>query len=412
MKPTSCAALLFLCLLGVRPAAAQESAEAVTYDLTLQQALELARTRSPSVLAAQARVAEAEGRLTEAELWHNNPTFELGGGPRIGPDDTTVDVDIGIGQEFELGGGRDARRDEAAADIDRAVALAEDASRRALGQVASAFLSVRYAQEHLAITVESERLATELLRAAQLRHEAGDVGVLDVNLATLSLARLQADIRTAEAARIRAEGALKLLLGLEPEASLVTSGDLLNRQRYQVDELLELASNRSDLEAIDAVERQADASLRLAEAQGWPDLGIHLGYGHEEDSNILVGAISFSMPFFDHGQGQEAIARAQANTAHTQREAIQRAVFSSVRTAHETYQRLLDAVVQFERDGLPLVEESDTLAHRSYEAGAVQLGEVLAIRRELIDARVAHLDLLLNAALAGIELELEAGVLE
>ena len=296
MKPTSCAALLFLCLLGVRPAAAQESAEAVTYDLTLQQALELARTRSPSVLAAQARVAEAEGRLTEAELWHNNPTFELGGGPRIGPDDTTVDVDIGIGQEFELGGGRDARRDEAAADIDRAVALAEDASRRALGQVASAFLSVRYAQEHLAITVESERLATELLRAAQLRHEAGDVGVLDVNLATLSLARLQADIRTAEAARIRAEGALKLLLGLEPEASLVTSGDLLNRQRYQVDELLELASNRSDLEAIDAVERQADASLRLAEAQGWPDLGIHLGYGHEEDSNILVGAFRSPCP--------------------------------------------------------------------------------------------------------------------
>ena len=410
---SSCGLLLACVLVAARPASAQEAAGPQYHDLTLEQALALARTRAPAVRVTQARIGEARGRLVDAEvLLRSNPTLDVGGGPRIGPGGTSADVDIGVGQVFELGGQRSARIDAARAEVDAASATADDAWRRTLRDVAASFLRARYADERLRIANDTERLAAELYQVAQRRHEAGDVGVLDVKLAALTLARVQAEVRTVQVAREQALGDLRRLLGLEDDAAVSVSGDLLDRRRYVLAALLARAPNRADLRALDAAARQNDAEVRLGEAHAWPDLGLRLGYAREEDNDIALGTITLTLPFFDHGQGIEATSRARGEAARIERETIEAAVASDVRTAFDTYQRLLEAVEHFERYGLPQIEQSETLARRSYEAGAMQLGELLAIRRELIDARVTHADLLLRAALAGVELEAEAGVLQ
>jgi cobalt-zinc-cadmium efflux system outer membrane protein len=409
---SSCALLLACMLVAARPASAQEAAGPQIYDLTLEQALGLMRARSPSLRAAQARIGEARGRLVEASvLLRENPTLDVGGGPRIGPGKTGPDVDIGVGQVFELGGQRTARIDAGNAEVARATAMAADAARRMLRDVAGAFLRARYAEERLRIATDTQHIAAEIHRVAQRRLEAGDVGVLDVNLAALTLARAQADAQTVEVARVRALGELRVLLGLEPDATLAVRGDLLDRRRYALDALMERAPDRADLQALDAAVRQADAEVRLGEARAWPDLGVRLGYAREEDADIILGTLSLTLPFFDHGQGIEATARARRTAIRIERESAELTIRTEIRTAFDTYQRLLGATEQFEQSGLPLVEQSNTLARRSYEAGALQLGELLAIRRELVIAREAHAELLLNAALAGIELEAEAGVL-
>jgi cobalt-zinc-cadmium efflux system outer membrane protein len=409
---SSCGLLLACMLVAARPAAAQDAAGPRTYDLTLEQALALARTRAPAVRVSQARIGEARGRLVDAEvLLRDNPTFKVGGGPRVGPGGTSPDVDIGVGQVFDLGGQRGARIDAASADIERSAATAEDTARRTLRDVAAAFLRARYAVERVRIANDTERLTAELHRVAQRRHQAGAAGVLDVNVAALTLARVQAEVRTAEAARARAVGDLRRLLGLEADAMVSVSGDLLDRQRHTLAELLARAPDRADLRALDAAARQADAEARLGEAEAWPDLGLGLGYAREGDADIALGTVTLTLPFFDHGQGIAATARARGEVARIERETTEAAVASEVRTAFEAYQRLVAAVDHFEQRGLPQIEQSDTLARRTYEAGAMQLGELLAIRRELVDARVTHANLLLGAALAGVELEAEAGVL-
>lgn len=409
---SSCGLLLACVLVAVRPAAAQDAAGPRTYDLTLEQALSLARTRAPSTRLARARIGEARGRLVDAEvLLRANPTLDVGGGPRIGPGGTSPDVDVGVGQVFELGGQRAARIDAANAEVDRATAAAEDASRRTLRDVGAAFLRARHAEERLRIATDTSLLAADLHRVAQRRHEAGDVGVLDVNLAALALARVQADVSTIEAARARALGDLRVLLGLEPDAVVAVRGDLLDRRRHTLAEMLTRAPARADLRALDAAIREANATVGLGEARAWPDLGLRLGYAREEDADLVLGTVTFTLPFFDHGQGMEATARARGEAARIERETRQTVVAAEVRTAFDTYQRLLGAVDHFEQRGLPHIEQSDALARRSYEAGAMQLGELLAIRRELVEARVTHVDLLLNTALAGVELEAEAGVL-
>ncbi len=407
---SSCGLLLTCTLIAAPPAAAQDAARPRTYDLTLEQALGLARVRAPSVRVAQARIGAARGRLLEAEvLLRANPTLDVGGGARVGPGGTSPDIDIGVGQVFELGGQRAARIGAANAEVERATATAADAARRTLRDVAAAFLRTRYAEERLRIATDTEQLAAEIHRVAQRRHEAGDAGVLDVNLAALTLARIQAEVRTAEAARSRVLGDLRVLLGLEPDAVFVLRGDLLDRRRYALGALLARAPDRADLEALAAAARHADAEVRLGEARAWPDVRLGLGYAREEDADIMLGTLTLTLPFFDHGQGIEATARARGTAIRIERESAEMTIRTEIRTAFDTYQRLLRATEQFERNGLPLVARSDTLARRSYDAGSMPLGELLAVRRELVEARVTHADLLLSAALAGVELEAVAG---
>lgn len=343
-------------------------------------------------------------------LLRANPTVDVGGGPRIGPGGTSADVDIGVGQVFELGGQRGARIEGANAEVDRTTATADDTSRRILRDVAASFLRARHAEERLRIAADAESLAAELHRVAGRRHDAGDVGVLDVNLAALTLASVQADLRTIEAARARALGDLRVLLGLEPDAAIAVRGDLLDRRRHALSDLLVRVSDRADLRALDAASRTADAEVRLGEARAWPALGLRLGYAREEDAHIALVALTLTLPFFDRGQGLEATAHARGQALRIERESTGAAVRAEVRAAFDTYQRLLGAVEQFEQNGLPQIAQSEALAGRSYAEGAMQLGEWLAIRRELVEARVTHADLLLNTALAGVELEAEAGV--
>ncbi len=72
--------------------------------------------------------------------------------------------------------------------------------------------------------------------------------------------------------------------------------------------------------------------------------------------------------------------------------------------------RALNAAVrEFEAAGLTTLERAEQVAAASYEAGAIPLGELLAVRAELVRAQLNYADLLLAAATARIELSAATG---
>src|SRR5262245_31237764 len=143
--------------------------------LTLDTALERARREAPAVLAARLQPDEARGRLAGASaLLHDNPVIEATGGPRRSGDNVSAELDSSITQTFELGGRRRSRIVGAEADVAREAATAEDTTRRLLGDVAAAFLRALAASEQLRVLRGNEEVATDLLRVAERRHEAGD----------------------------------------------------------------------------------------------------------------------------------------------------------------------------------------------------------------------------------------------
>lgn len=115
------------------------------------------------------------------------------------------------------------------------------------------------------------------------------------------------------------------------------------------------------------------------------------------------------MPLFQRNAGAMASAAARIDVARLALAARRRALETRVRSAHKQYMTALDALSALTAGGLPLVEENEQLAAESYQAGKLNLVDLLVIRREGFAARRETLDAQLNVALAATELRLAAG---
>lgn len=406
--------LLLTCLLLAPSAAmAQHDSGQQSYELTLDQALALARAQAPSIDIARARIDEARANRQTADIvLRSNPTLEIGAGPRISADRTTTDVDISIAQSFGVGRQRGARLVVADAEIELRTADADNVLRELLYGVAVAFLRTQYADQRLRIATDTEALTATLVRVAEERLRVGDANRLDLNLAELARMRVQSDIQLRTSEREEAVSELRRLIGLEAGADIIVSGDLLHRPTFDLSALQARSEDRADLRALDAEARVAENEAALARKLALPEFGVRLGYGREELSNILMGAISFTLPVFNRGQGAEAGALARENALRIEYHAAQRTIADTLRTAFDRYERLRTAVDAFERAGTASIDQSNALALQSYESGNLPLVELLSIQRELVEARVAHADLLLATALARVALEASAGVIQ
>lgn len=377
--------------------------------LNLDRALSRARERAPTVLVARARIEEARARLKGASLLlRENPEVDAAAGRPASGD---AKLEFGLIQNVELGGRRSARIQMAGAEVASSVAEAENTLREALRDVRVSFFRALLAQNRVSLSLRAEDIASDVYLIAKRRHEAGDVALLDVNLAAAAAARARAETRAARADHAGGVGELRVLLGLLPDQEFTLEGDLRESHQYDLPALLASAANRGDIGALRAELDAANAEVRLGRALGWPEFGLGGRYEREEGQSVFLGAVRFTIPAFDHGQGIRAEANARARRLQLQINESLRAVQSDVRTAYETYAQQKAAADELERNALALLDENESLSRESYEAGEISLAELLLVRREVLEIRKEYLSLLLEVATAAAQLEASAGVL-
>jgi outer membrane protein, heavy metal efflux system len=381
--------------------------------LTLEQALDRARQRAAQIVAARDRIEEARARLAGASLLlQENPVVSGAAGPRSSALRNTTDYDLTISQGFELGGRRGARIEGAQAGIDRETANSRNVTRTLLREVSLAFVRSLAAQERMRIAQSADTLADDLRQSVERRYQAGDVPILDVNLARNSAARAKAESYAAESAHIAALGELRALLAMNAAEPLEIAGDLRDRRRYDVESLAARSPDRPDLKALAAEIREAESEVRLGKGFAFPNAGIGFTYKHDQGDRVLEGAFTFTLPVFSRGQEIQAAGAARAHRLRQEQQALQRTIDVEVRTAFDVYRMEVAAAEELERNALPSLEENDTLSQRSFEEGEIGLAELLLVRRETFETRLAYTERLLEAAVAGIELEARAGVLQ
>jgi cobalt-zinc-cadmium efflux system outer membrane protein len=281
-----------------------------------------------------------------------------------------------------------------------------------LRQTAIAFWTAVHAAEQQRLTEQTVALAEETEHVAQRRYRVGDVGALDVNLATAAVARERSDLQAARAASDAALGALRVSLGIGADSPLAIIGELRPRRRYVLPELLERASERPDLRALEAGVREAEASVRLGRALRWPNLGVGAVYERDDGTDVAMGLVTVTLPVFERGQGATAEGLARQRRIEFELETSRRTLDIEVRAAFSVYEHRNQAVDELERGALPSLDENENLARRSYEEGQLSVAELLAVRREILDTKRQYLDRLREAAIAGVELEASAGVLQ
>jgi cobalt-zinc-cadmium efflux system outer membrane protein len=396
-------AALSLCAVPVH---GQEKAPRV---LTLDEAMALARERGRNVILAKGRVEEAKARQAQAgRRFQEDPVLELIGGYRRAGEDF-LDFDAAVTQGLYAGRRRSARLAGAQAGLDRSEAELAEARRLLSREVWATFARLLVAQDRIALLAKNTRSADALLAAARRRDEAGEGTALELNRARVSAVNARVVQSAAEAMGSAARADLQALLGLDEPVEI--RGDLSLHPPPSLETLLAGIGRRPDLRALAAEVREAEAEILLGQALTRPDLGLRGGVAREERADIVRAGIVLTLPV--HAPGQETLAVGQARaTALRQALAVAAAAADTeVRGKHAVLIRQLAAVRELEQTALPALDDNEALAGKSFEAGEIGLGELLLVRREIVETRLAYLDALLDAALTRFELETAAGVL-
>ena len=400
-------ARLTLVMAGVFLAMAATGSAQVT--MTLAEALARAREQAPAIVSARLAIEESRGRLAGTTHLPLNPEVDFGFGTRQGNGSRSSDVDLGYGQMFEPGRRRDARRAMAAAGLDQRVADLDEVTRVTLRETALAFLRVIFLAEQIRLLERSAELAASVSQIADRRFRAGDIAILDVNIARAALARSKAERLGTMGERAMAMGQLQQLLQLEGDLEI--RGDLASAGEPQLSPLLTTASDLPELRALNAAITEAEAEGQFGQSLRRPDYGFTARYQREEGDQILLGGLTVTLPMFSKGQEPIAVGAARAARLKAALTAALVRIRIDVRSAFEAYQDRSAAVRSLERDALPGLDENERLATRSFEVGQLGLAELLLIRREVLDTRFQYLRASWEAALARVEVDARAGVL-
>jgi len=286
------ALLLLLLICGI---AEPVHIQAQTTSLTLEQALNRARTRAPALLDARARIEEARGRLQGASiLFQANPVIEGTVGPRFSNQGRTTDADVSVSQDFEAFGRRSARISGAQAGVARTTAASQETGRQLLRDVAAAFMRALAANEKLKALTDADKLASDFLSTAERRYQAGDVPILDVNLARTGAARTHAELRSG---------------------------------------LAELASTLGDLRVLLGMLQEAESEARLGNTFKSPDFGIIGRYVRDQGDNITQAGIRITIPVFSRGQELRATGNSRASRIRAELEASKTAIRNEISSA-------------------------------------------------------------------------------
>jgi cobalt-zinc-cadmium efflux system outer membrane protein len=383
-------------------------AHAGPLDIDLRTAVARARERAPEAISALARIDEARAQRVGARVrFTQNPDVEVGGGARFG-DPRTLALQAQVTQPLEPTR-RGARIDVADAGIAHAQATSDAELRRLSYEVATIFLEARFADLEVELAQRNVEVATHAADAAERRRKAGDITDLDVNLAKIALGRSRAARAAAQSDRADAIGRLGALIGAQPDDVITLVGDL-RPEPLTLDALRGSVSSRADVRVIETEARVARAEGSLANANGRPDVGVWFGYQLDEADTILLGGLTFTLPFWNRAQGDKAAARAKLRRAESARTAVVTAASRQLVDAFDAYTRAREAVEVFDHDVVPTLADSEKLLDRSIETGQITINDYLMARQEILNGRREYLERQLQFAKAAATARFVAGV--
>ncbi len=431
----------------------QPGADRMPARLSLEEALRLARTHSPTFLQSQndMDVAEAQVRSARGQFLPSvSASMGISGSQshvETYPDPVTQKPEqlptpsdsrgSGLSQGVSMGmtlfdGGRMFR----ALDAQKASARATEAAVRVQEQsltagVRQAFYTALRAEESIALNARLLASARDRLTQTEALFRTASKGQVDLLGAQEEIATQEMSLESAKNAAMKARIALAQVIGIASDGGFALDGALppvFDPARLSLDALLALSLNgnpsvqRQEL-AVTVAEKMASAAM----GSRWPTISTNLSYGRSvsvpefgalsnayrylnpQNSSLGFG-FGFSLPVFSRFSTTAAItsARASAQDARLQLAQTRLQVESDVRSAYIDF---VDAYrsLQLAERRVALSEERLSLTQDQYRRGTITFSELqLMIDRAASSQRDA-----LNARFvwvgAWIALELKVG---
>ena len=370
---------------------------AVQDGLTLDQALELAEANAPGVGAADAGVRAAEAQRRVAGL-RPNPSVNVEVENVVGTGEYSgirgAETTVGMSLPIEFGGKRSARI--AVADTQTARArLAVVAARADLRlRVTQLYNEAVASERRLLIARDQLGIATEGLRAANVRVRAGRASPLEEQRADVARINATTGLSQAERATVLARANLARLIGRDPGAF-----DLAWLDRVGAGAGPRLAANAEGTLALAAAEAEvatANAQVRLARSQRVPDLTLSAGARRLEATNDVaaVFGVSLPIPLFNNGRASIDAARAQSDQAVALRRVALLDAQQAIATAETDLANAEANARAANGPALAAAQEAARVARIGYREGKFGQLDLLEAERTLAQTRSAAIDAL------------------
>lgn len=383
--------------------------------ITLQQALVLARRNNPDLAAVSRELTVARGELVRADYPSQfNPTLETAGDYRIRWDSSnSQDWQAGLAQEIEIFGQKELRRESAAQGYQRTGFEVADRVRVFESAVKLTYFEALRIQGQLDLLNELQALNDRLLKAAQTRFSAGEIGQIDTNLARVRYGESRrAVIQSAELYRIERSSLGRLLGGAAGQEP--SPGDGLQPVRItgDLETLFAIArANRPDLKAASMQVAQLKTNLELNQRLALPNPRIGAFGGHELNSEYFMGGtVGIPLPLFNRRQAEATILAGRLAQAQDLLRAKQLDVEREVRDAYSGYVAARQALEVSNEDVVGPARESFNLLEEAFAAGKMDLLTLSVAERQVFEARMSYVDAWFGVAHAKTMVELATGV--
>jgi cobalt-zinc-cadmium efflux system outer membrane protein len=354
--------------------------------ITMQQAIDLARIKNPTLLSAQQNLLSIKAQEIQAGVRQNPNLVFTGSNVTLGTQtDNPYYYSAGVSRLFERGQKRRWRLDSA-----RSTTAQTDAQYHA--QEEQTILSVRQAFTSFVIAKTAKKIAEDNLSdfkheldIARERLKAGDIAKLDFARLDLQLAQFESDESTAITNAQQASVQLQVLLGYDkPRKDFDVAGDVLPPVVSDSMEDMEQKAlmARPDYHAAHLGVAVADANVKLAYANGTADPTLEADYDRNGNDNSVAFSFSVPLRLFDRNQGNKETSKYTAQASRFAEVAIRNQVVADVDEAWIGY---TNAKVLSDRyNGHYLDEAKDVLdiSRFSYEHGALALIDYLDAVRE------------------------------
>jgi cobalt-zinc-cadmium efflux system outer membrane protein len=330
--------------------------------------------------------------------------------------------DININYPLDVSFKRAARTKSARAAHKVTEAQLQDAIRNSIDNLYTVYIDSVSAALTLKFSVTYALGIRKLLDRNERLFKAGEIREADVLAvrAKQELAELQ--VREAKQAKIKSNRALALMLNLPlGDAETLEVRDSIGHVRpiptSREDLVAKAVGGRPDLFAIRMGVTRANADVRLAQANAYPDVYL-LFQPYTFQNNTYLGVpsayswtlgVTATLPLYNRNQGNITRAKINVNQTQLQASGLERQVVSDVLDAAQELEQSYISVLEYRREIIPASKKMRDAALRLYETGAVSILDFLDAQLAFNDVVKQYRDSLVRHRRAILDLNTAVG---
>ncbi len=379
-------------------------------DTTTAELVRLALENNTDLIAAAARVLQAQAVLAEARgarmpqvsydiaRSRSKQSFNLGGGPfgggRFTVMSTTWTQDLSVSYMLDFFGKLRRSQRAAWADMLSAQATEQSLVNATIAMVITSRIEIATLQRRLAIALANTESRRRTLEIVERRYEKGLVGPVDVRLARENLEASKAEEPAIKLSLAKAHNALDVMLGRQPAASEFlpeTLSDLPDLRPVPIGIPAVLLDRRPDVKASELSLRASSERIGVSIAQLFPDFNLTSSYGASADrwrdiwehySETYSLIMRMAQPVFRGGQLFAQIDAAKARYAELAAN-YTGTVLGAMQEVEDALAGELFLQEQLKHTQLRLVEAkaAEQLSRQRYERGVESILTVLESER-------------------------------